>query len=221
MTTTTSRGSRAWAIAGISSGALLLISTFLPFPTVTPAMLRTPSDDLVRVLGDDAATIYVRNGLSWLCIALLVVFVCGLYRHLGDLLPGGTTAVVALAGGVATAGALLIAYGLLAQIAAVSAEGRDPTVVASVYSVGDGLAYGAWTGLGLVTGAVAMASRHGAVGRGVGVFSAVVTAVFAAMAFFPFLAWAVAALWLIIAGVLFLRDGRASPDHKPSTASDV
>lgn len=99
MTTTSWRGSRAWPVAGISSGALLLISTLLPFPTVTPAMLRTPSDELVSVLGDDAGTIYVRNGPSWLCIALLVVFVTGLYRHLADLVPGGTTAAVALAGG--------------------------------------------------------------------------------------------------------------------------
>lgn len=200
-----------WPWFGVAAGGLLLVSTFMPFPEITSRSLREPNSSLVQKLSDNAATLYVRNGLSWFCVALLILFTAGLHRHLqraakqASLVP-----TVALGGGLTTAGALLVSYGLLAQIAGVASDARAPVVVASVYSVADGLAYGAWAGLGIVTGAVALAGLRGqGAGRGLAVFSAVVTVVFAAMAFFPFLAWLVAAVWLIIAGLAFGRDASA------------
>jgi len=208
-----SSGNR-WPWLGVASGALLLVSTFLPFPEITTRKLREPDSALVQTLADGATTIYIRNALSWFCVALLVLFVVALHRHLQAVAqPQSLVPLVVLGGGLTTSGALLVAYGLLAQIAGVASDGRSPDVVASVYSVGDGLAYGAWAGLGLVTGAVAVAGLRGwGVGRGLGLFSAVVTALFGLMAFFPFLAWLVAAVWLIVAGLLLLRSGEGATE---------
>jgi hypothetical protein len=124
----------------------------MPFPTVTDRAQSQPSADLVKVLADAQVTLYVRNGLSWLAVASLVVFVVCLYRHLAARCPAGSLIpLTVLAGGLVTASGLLLGYGFLAAIAAAAAQGRAATTVAAVYATGDGLAYGMWTGIGIVT----------------------------------------------------------------------
>jgi len=166
-----------WPWWGIGTFVLFVVSTFMPFPTVTDRAQTQPSADLVKVLADGQVTLYVRNGLSWLAVASLVVFVVGLYRHLEATCgPGSLIPLTVLAGGLVTASGLLLGYGFLAAIAAAAAQDRAATTVASVYATGDGLAYGMWTAIGIVTGSVVWASiRRGARPRWLGYVSAAFT----------------------------------------------
>ena len=88
-------------------------------------------------------------------------------------------------------------------------DDRPATTVAAVYSVGDGLAYSMWTGIGVVCAAVALAGirRRGAA-RWMGYVSAGFTVLFALLAFFPFLSWIPALIWLLVTSSGYLLMGR-------------
>ena len=186
---------------GWITAALWLVSVFLPFPQVTDAMLADPGPELVDVLKDSQTTLLIRNGLSWLTAASLVIFSADLFRRLRDAeSERSTVPIVALSGGLVTAAGLLIGFGFLAQLAGAASEGRSPASIAAIYGAADGLGYGAWTALGLTTGAVAVAGfKLRSVARWFAVLSALFTAVFFLLAFFPFVAWFPATLWLLIA----------------------
>lgn len=114
-----------------------------------------------------------------------------------------------------TGGALFVGYGMLAQLAGAASEGRSPALLASTYTVADGLGYGAWTAIGLVTAPVAVAGLRGwNVSRALGVFSAVVSGVLLLLAFFPFFSWMVAAIWLIVSGIAFVRSSGQSESDR-------
>jgi len=113
---------------------------------------------------------------------------------------------VALVGGAVTGAGMFAGYGLLAAIGGAVLSDRPATTVASIYSVGDGLAYSLWTPIGLVCGAVALAGLRGrGVPRWLGRVSAVFAVLFAGLAFFPFLSWFPGLLWVLTAslGLLF------------------
>ena len=194
----------AWITA-----ALWLVSVFLPFPAVTNEMLADPDQGLVDVLADAQTTLLVRNGLSWLTAAALVIFCADLFHRLRES-ESETSAlpVLALSGGLVTAAGLLVGMGFLAVLAGAASEGRSAATIGAIYGVADGLGYGAWTALGITTGAVAAAGlRAGVVARWFGVVSAIFTVLFILLAFFPFVAWFVAVLWLLIAPIGLRSNG--------------
>lgn len=202
----TGRRGRAWAWWGVASVVLFAVASVMPFPAVSEADQNDP-ERLVDTLAGHEAEFFVRNGISWWAAGALLVFVVGLHRHLathhdpGSLVPG-----VALVGGTVTGAGLFTGYGLLAAIGGAVLADRPATTVASVYAVGDGLAYSLWTPIGLVCGAVAMAGlRDRGVSRWLGRVSAVFAVLFVGLAFFPFLSWFPALLWLLAAslGLLF------------------
>lgn len=198
---------------------LWLVSVFLPFPAVTNDMLADPGEDLVELFSDAQSTLLVRNGLSWLSAASLVIFCADLFRRLRETeAVRSTLPVLALSGGLITAAGLLIGFGFLAQLAGAASEARSPSTVAAIHGVADGLGYGAWTALGITTGAVAVAGlRGGSVARWFAIVSAVFTVVFALLAFFPFVAWFAATLWLLIAPI-GLRAGGHRPPQRVSSS---
>jgi hypothetical protein len=61
-----------------------------------------------------------------------------------------------------------------------------------------------WTAFGLVTGAAFFALREVPAPAWIRWFSLVVTILFLACAFLPFLSWAPAMLWLLVVGVALL-----------------
>lgn len=203
--------SLGFPVWGWTTAALWLISVFLPFPTVSNQMLAEPGPELVDLLADAQATLLIRNGLSWLTAASLVIFSADVHRRLrGAEAQPSILSVVALAGGLVTAAGLLIGFGFLSTLAGAASEGRTPATVAAIYGAADGLGYGVWAALGLTTGAVALAGFRGrAVARWFAVLSAIATVIFLLLAFFPFVAWFPATLWLL-AAPLGLRRERLS-----------
>lgn len=200
--------SLGFPVWGWITAALWLISVFLPFPTVTNQMLSEPGPVLVDLLADAQTTLLIRNGLSWLTAASLVIFSADLYSRLrnGES-EAATLPIVALAGGLVTAAGLLIGFGFLSTLAGAASEGRTPATIAAIYGAADGLGYGVWAALGLTTGAVALAGFRGrAVARWFAVVSAIATAIFFLLAFFPFVAWFPATLWLLAAPFGFRRE---------------
>ena len=208
---------RTWAWWGVASVALFVVASLLPFPAVSEGSQNDPAQ-LQDALAGHGGEILIRNGVSWWAAAALVVFLVGLHRHLathhdpGSLVPG-----VAQAGSMVTGAGLFIGYGMLAAIGgAVLSDVPAPTL-ASVYAVGDGLAYGTWTAIGLVCGAVALAGLRGrGVPRWLGYVSALFAVLFAGLAFFPFLSWFPGLLW-VLAVSLGLRFGRLP---EPAAESD-
>ena len=186
---------------GWITAVLWLISVFLPFPVVTNAMLADPGPELVDLFAEETTTLLIRHGLSWLTAASLVIFSADVFRRLRDAESERSIGpVLALSGGLVTAAGLLIGFGFLAQLAGAASEGRTPATVAAIYGVADGLGYGAWAALGLTTGAIAWAGlKRRSVARWFAIVSAVFTAVFFLLAFFPFVAWLPATLWLLVA----------------------
>ena len=197
---------RAWAWWGVVSVALFAVASLWPFPAVSEADQDDP-ERLVDTLSGHETEFFVRNGISWWAAGAFLIFVVGLHRHLvthhdeGSMVPG-----VALVGGAVTGAGMFAGYGLLAAIGGAVLSDRPATTVASVYSVGDGLAYSLWTPIGLVCGAVALAGLRGrGVPRWLGRVSAVFAVLFAGLAFFPFLSWFPGLLWVLTAslGLLF------------------
>ena len=210
---------RAWAWWGVASVALFAVASLMPFPAVSEADQNDP-ERLVDALSGHEAEFFVRNGISWWAAGAFLLFVVGLHRqlltHLGadSLIPG-----VALVGGAVTGAGLFAGYGLLAAIGGAVLSDRPATTVASVYSVGDGLAYSLWTPIGLVCGAVALAGRRGrGVPRWLGRGSAVFAALFAGLAFFPFLSWFPGLLWVLAASLGLLFGTVPDPTDPPELA---
>ena len=202
-------GRPTWAWAGLATVGLFAAGALAPFPAVSEDAQDDPAR-LVRALEGHEVSIFVRNGISWLGVAALLVFVVGLFRHLAAHHPSGAlTPDVALAGGLVTGAGLFVGYGMLASIGGAVYDDRPATTVAAVYSVGDGLAYSMWTGIGAVGAAVALAGirRRGAA-RWMGYVSAGFTVLFALLAFFPFLSWIPALIWLLVTSSGYLLMGR-------------
>ena len=127
--------SARFPVWGWITAVLWLISVFLPFPVVTNAMLADPGPELVDLFADAQTTLLIRNGLSWLTAASLVIFSADLSRRLRDAeSERSTVPIVALSGGLVTAAGLLIGFGFLAQLAGAASEGRTPATIASPFT---------------------------------------------------------------------------------------
>ncbi len=201
---------RLWPVWGIAAVLLVMSRVFVTTPSLTSEQQATVPGALVDTIAGKQLDLYLGNGLSWLGIACLVVFVAGLYRRLSTSEPAGSLIpVVVLSGGTATAGGLLLAYGFLALLAGVAGEDLAPTTVAAIYTIGDSLAYMAWTSMGIVTAGVAIAGiRHRSLPRWLGYVSGIFTLLFVALSFFPFLSWFPALIWLLVTSIGLLVGGR-------------
>ncbi len=194
---------RLWPLWGPAAVILVMSRVLVTTPSLTTQQQAAVPGSIVETLAVRQFDLYFGNGVSWLGTACLVVFVAGLHRRLRSVEPTGSLMpTVALMGGTATAAGLFLGYGFLALMAGVAGEGRAATTVAAIYSIGDSLAYMAWTWIGVTTAAVAVAGiRRGSVPRWLGYVSAVFTAIFGATAFFPFIGWLPALVWLLVASI--------------------
>ncbi len=210
---------RAWAWWGVASVALFAVASLMPFPAVSEADQNDP-ERLVDTLAGHEAEFFVRNGISWWAAGALVLFVVGLHRHLlTHLDPDSLVPGVALVGGTVTGAGLFVGYGLLAAIGGAVLSDRPATTVASVYSVGDGLAY---CPVDADRARVRSRGTGRLRGRGVprwlGQVSAVFAVLFAGLAFFPFLSWFPGLLWVLAASLGLLFGTVSDPTGHPSRA---
>ena len=151
----------------------------------------------------------------------MAVFVAGLARTIGARAPGSLAARLITIGGAVTVATTYVGYSFALVLAGSADEDRAPSTVAAMYTIADSLGYIGFVPLGLVTAGVALASlADRASPRWLGWISLVAAAVFAALRFLAFLAWAPTLLWLLVAGAGLLVHERlgneASAEARPA-----
>lgn len=213
---TTSPSSR-WAAAGWLAGLLAI-----PVFGVVTSGVFVPTDALVdnqRVLDELSGA----AGWVWafqtgsVAIALLVaVFGLGLRRRLAGQTPAGSLLPDLAAAGMLLVSALtLVGGGISTEMfhGLRHTDEIDPDTVAAQLAIFNTMAW-VWAGGILTTAATAVAGlRHGAVGRKVAIFAAVMTALVAITQVLPFQYLAVlpVTLFLVVTGIAVQRD--AAPDR--------
>lgn len=201
-----------WAIAGWVAG-LLTIPVFV----VITGGLMTSTDDLIdnqRVLDQ----LDGKAGWAWafqtgsVAIALLVaVFGLGLRRRLGGHVAAGSLLPdLAGAGMLLVSALVLVGGGISTELfhSLLHADEIDADTVGAQLAIFNTMAW-VWAAAALTTGATAVAGlRHGAVGRKLAIFSAVMTGLIVLTQLVPFQYMAVlpGMLFLIVAGIALQRD---------------
>ncbi len=143
--------------------------------------------------------------------ALIAVFAAGVFRKLSQQGPAQSLAPMIAVGGLLLVSAMQLVgsgictemfFGLIQDTAEL-----DPDTLASQLAIFNTISW-VWAGAGLAAGAVAVVGlRHGAVGRGLAITSAVLAGLIALVNAVPlqYMALVPGALWMIVAGVSFAR----------------
>lgn len=209
-------GSRGWAWAGAGAGLVTAVAFLLSGSL-------SPTQEALADNADVAAFVVGKQWVVWVfqvacSLAALGVawFAAGLRRQLAaqapaqSLLPSlataglGSVAVVLLVGG----GISTELFWHLAQ----DLGKADPDTIAACLAIFDTVAW-VWAGIGLTSGAVAVAAlRHGSLPRWLGWVSAVATVLIALTQLVPlqYMAAFVGAPWLVVAGVGLARQDRTA-----------
>lgn len=107
----------------------------------------------------------------------------------------------------------MLSFAVLFEVGIALNDNYAVTTIAALDALGE-IGYDGWVAMGLLTAGVALAAlRDRALPRWLGWISVVATVVFALLTFFPFVAWAPALLWLLVAGIGLL----ARPLHRLGT----
>ncbi|MFP5488581.1 MAG: hypothetical protein ACLGHQ_09785 [Acidimicrobiia bacterium] len=212
--TSTSSGRSRWAAAGWLAG----LAAIPVFVVVTGGVM-VPTDayvdnELVLAELDGAAGWVWGFQTGSVAIALLVaVFGLGLRRRLAGQTPAGSILPdLAAAGMLLVAALTLVGGGISTEMfhSLRHTDEIDPDTVAAHLVIFNTMAW-VWAGGLLTTAATAIAGlRHGAVGRKLATFSAVMTGLIAITQLVPlqYLAVLPVTLFLIVAGVVLQREAK-------------
>jgi hypothetical protein len=205
------RPGRGWAICGILGG-LLGVALFL-----LSGGLAVSTDDLAdnqlvaEAVTDKAVFVWIYQVVAVAAAMLIAVFAAGIFRKLSQQAPAQSLAPMIAVGGLFLVSAMLLVgsgictemfFGLMQDT-----DELDPDTVAAQMAIFNTMGW-VWVGAGLAAGAVALTGlRHGTVGRGLAIGSAVATFFIAAVNIAPlqYMALVPAALWMIGAGISFAR----------------
>jgi len=206
-----------WPFFALAAFVLIESRVFVDTPSLTDAMQANPSDQTTSYISDRVSDLLIGGGVTMLGIACAGVFFAGLARHVRATAESSIAPWLIAIGGAATVAVVGTGAGLFSILADAASSDRAPTTVAAIYTIFDSLAYVGFTAMGLVTAGVALASfREHAFSSAVGWVSAVATGLFVMCAFLPFLSWAPALLWLLVAGIaLVWREGREARTLAP------
>lgn len=208
---------RWWPLSAVVAVVLIQARGFVDTPNLAEDLQATPSPDSVRYIDERVVDLFIGYGLTNLGLAFVAVFVAGLVHSVGSRAPQSYAAMLIAIGGGATVAATFVGYSFNLILAGAAEEDRAPSTVVAMYTIADSLGYIGWVVLGLVTAGVTIASFRDAVfPRWLGWVSAVFTGLLTLLTFAPFLSWAPALLWLLIAGVGLLvherrRDAAPAP----------
>lgn len=211
----------AWPFFALAAFVLIESRTFVHTPSLSVALQASPDDGTTGFINDRVPDLLIGGGVTMLGIACAGVFFAGLARHAWGNAGGSIAPWLIGIGGAATVAMVGTGAGLFSILAGAASEDRAATTVAAIYTIFDSFAYIGFTAVGLVTGGVAVASlREHAFSRTVGWVSAVATGLFVVLAFLPFLSWAIALGWLLVAGIaLVWQEGR--PASAPASIGAV
>ncbi|MGD9703078.1 MAG: hypothetical protein AB7Q42_15430 [Acidimicrobiia bacterium] len=208
--------SSSWAWAGAIAGVLGIAGFFLS-GAVAPTRdeLADNATVLAAIEGAEWA-VWVYQSLTVATAAALVVFAAGLRRRLDEQAPvGSLLPTVAFTGLALVAAMSLVGGGISTELFWNMTAGTgevDPDTVAANLGVFNTMGW-VWAGMGLTSGAVAIAAlRHGSLPRWIGWCSVVATALIALLQLVPlqYLALVPGSLWIIAAGIGLGRRERVS-----------
>lgn len=188
----------AWALAAV---VLIESRALTTTPELTQAAKKHPTPATVAAIADDWLGAALGTALTWLGLACLVVFVVALARAARASDPTSLAPNLILVGGAITAGVLMLSFAVLFELGIALNDNYATTTIAALDALGE-IGYDGWVAMGLLTAGVALAAlRDQTLPRWLGWVSAAATVVFALLTFFPFVAWAPALLWLLVAGL--------------------
>jgi hypothetical protein len=207
---------RSWAAAGFAAAVAGVVSMVAGsmVTAVYDADIAGDASAIAERLGDQIAQILVFHTATMVAALLLVVFAAGLRRRMAEALPADS-----LLPSVASSGLMLVA------VAGVLGSGlttefvfgaSDPDLMvpeaAAFFGHWVGTIPWLWGAIGLTAISVAAASlRHGAVApRWLGRVSLVLGGLLTVIAVSPlqYMAGMVGPIWLLVASVALVRDGR-------------
>jgi hypothetical protein len=208
---------RGWAWAGALAGVAGIGMT------IASGSVSVTEDALAdNVLVHEA--VIDGEGAVWafqvLCSATalgITVFAAGLRRKLAAQAPADSLLPALAAAGLGLVAAMLLVGGGISTELFWSlvqdADKVDPDTIGAHMAIFNTMAW-VWAGIGLTTGAVAVAAiRHGSLPRWLGWFSVVVTVLVALSQLVPlqYMAAFFGAPWLLVAGIGLARAERAEP----------
>jgi len=202
---------RGWAICGLIAGVLGLVMFVLQVGLDISTDDLADNQLLAEAVTDKAMTVWAYQVVAVAAAMLIAVFAAGVFRKLSQQAPAQSLAPMIAVGGLFLVSAmLLVGSGICTEMffgLTQDTDEVDPDTVAAQLAIFNTIGW-VWAGAGLAAGAVALTGlRHGTVGRGLAIGSAVATFFIAAVNIAPlqYMALVPAALWMIGAGVSFAR----------------
>lgn len=207
----TVRPSRRWAACGIVAGVLGLAQFVLSGALNVDTDALADNQLVAELVTDAAPWVWLYQVVGVLIAGLVAVFAAGLFRKLSQQGPADSLIPMLAVGGLLLVSSMaLVGSGICTELfwglTQDTAE-LDADTLAAQLSIFNTMGW-VWAGAGLAAGAVAVAGlRHGAVGRGLGVISAVAAGLIGLVNLVPlqYLALVPGSLWLIGAGVGLVR----------------
>jgi hypothetical protein len=205
---------RRWAVCGILAGVLGLAQFALSGGLNVDTDAMADNQLVAELLTDAAAWVWLYQVVGGATAALVAVFAAGLFRKLSQQGPADSLIPMLAVGGLLLVSAMsLVGSGICTEMfwgLTQDTDALDADTLAAQLAIFNTMGW-VWAGAGLAAGAVAVAGlRHGAVGRGLAIGSAVAAGLIGLVNVVPlqYLALVPGALWLIGAGISFVRSER-------------
>lgn len=205
---------RGWALSGIAAGVLGVATFFMTGALFVDEDALADNAVIAAELTDKAAWVWAYQVIAVTTALLLVVFATGVYRRLSQQAPAQSTAPMLAVGGLWLVSAMtLVGSGISTEMfhgLRQDTDALDPDTLAAQLAIFNTMGW-VWIGAILTTGAIAhVGLRHGSVSRSLAIGSVVASVLMALTNVTPFqyMAMPIAALWLIAAGVSFVREER-------------
>jgi hypothetical protein len=203
--------SRLWAWCGIGAGLLGLVGFFLTGGVAVDTDALADNQLVAEAVTDAAAWVWAYQVVTVATAILVAVFAAGLFRKLSQQGPAQSLSPMLAVSGLLLVSAMsLVGGGICTEmfwgLTRDTAE-LDADTVAAQMAIFNTMGW-VWAGAGLAAGAVAVAGlRHGAVSRALGIGSVVAAGLIALTNLVPlqYMALVPGALWLIAAGISFVR----------------
>lgn len=205
------RHGRWWAICGALAGLLGLVQFALVGGLGIETSDLADNELLAEAVSDKAPFVWGYQVIAVATAMLIAVFAAGIFRKLSQQAPAQSLAPMVAVGGLFLVSAMLLVgsgictemfFGLIRDT-----DELDADTVAAQLAIFNTIGW-VWVGAGLAAGAVALTGlRHGTVGRGVAIGSAVATALIAGVNVAPvqYMALVPGALWMLGTGISFAR----------------
>lgn len=205
------RPTRRWAACGIAAGVLGVAQFFLTGGITVDTDALADNQMVADLLTDKAVFVWIFQVVAVLTAVLITVFAAGLFRKLSQQGPADSLTPMLAVGGLFLVAAMqLVGSGICTEMfwgLIQDTDELDPDTLGAQLAIFNTMGW-VWVGAGIAAGAVAVAGlRHGAVGRGLAIGSAVAATLIALLNVVPlqYMALVPGALWLVGAGITFAR----------------